>query len=506
MRDRGKSVFVLISLYLSILLIFTLNFIIKKYIITVLLYTVLFIIISMIILINVNKRFKRDLFIKTIIHDMKTPIYSIINLIEKEKGNFEEDNYKKIDISMKNLLNTFNSYLDIKNNIKINKNLNKCEKIYLDELKKEIYFIINPLASAKNINFNIYNNSVKNEKIIGDKDKILRVLINVLSNSVKYTRNNGSIILVVSEVMKNGRTCLQFEVRDSGIGMSKKFLKNIFDPYKRENKKYVEKNDGVGLGMYIINELVKSMKGKVLISSKERIGTTICITIPTIACSDIKYDFLKDKRILYYNNDVIDYHYQYNTLKMLCDNVDYCHDLLKFDKDEYDYIVSNCDNLDETISINNLIFKREIYYKILNSKKENPDMNLCGKRILIADDNEINLEITSEIVKEKGIIVETAKDGLALFKKFISSKINYYDIIMTDINMPILDGYDVCDKIRNLDREDAKKIPIIVVSGDSSQCDKQIFDSLNITDYLDKPININRLTNILFKCLNSYKS
>ena len=79
-------------------------------------------------------------------------------------------------------------------------------------------------------------------------------------------------------------------------------------------------------------------------------------------------------------------------------------------------------------------------------------MNFCGKWILIADDNEINLEITSEIVKEKGIIVETAKDGLALFKKFISSKINYYDIIMTDINMPILDGYDVCDKIRNLDR------------------------------------------------------
>lgn len=383
---------------------------------------------------------KRD-FLARMSHEIRTPINAIRGMTYIANSNLDDKNkmtdcLKKIEISSKFLLDIINDILDM-SKIESGKMNIISEHFTLSSFISSIESIINPQAKLKDISFDITFDGIENNNLIGDPLRLNQIIINILSNALKFTPMGGKITLTIKEVKRKGKIRILFIIKDTGIGMDEEELSRIFKPFEQANMNTNIKHGGTGLGLSITKNLVELMNGSINVSSEKGEGTQFSIELP-------------------------------------------------FEIDEDD--TNNYSITDDNFNNLNIDEKEEDIY------------DFSGKRFLIVEDNELNLEIASEILKFKGANVETAENGQIALEKFEESSPRYYDAILMDVRMPILNGYEATKKIRKSNHLDSTNIPIIAMTANAFNED--VFKALEcgMNSHIAKPID----KEVLYSTLNEF--
>ncbi|MCR5078994.1 MAG: response regulator [Bacilli bacterium] len=374
-------------------------------------------------------------FLSNMSHDIRTPMNAIIGMTNMAKKNIGdspkvEECLEKISYSSAQLLGLINDILDM-SKIESGKMVLKTLVIDLNDIINGVENIIGEQAKSRNHEFVIHKEGIIHKMVYADPTRLNQVLLNLLSNSVKYTNDGGHIELSVTqqECEDPNQVKTIFTVKDNGIGMSKEFVEKVFSAFEREDSKRVDKTQGTGLGMAITKYLVEMMGGTIEVRSELDVGSTFVVT-------------------------------------------------LTFEK-----------GANSTVEVSEQEYS-ERAYEILK-----------GKRVLVAEDYEINMEIISAILEDKEMIVDPAEDGQYALDKFKASEEGYYDVILMDLRMPRMTGLECAEAIRKLDREDAKKIPIIAMTADAFAEDVEKCLAAGMNAHLSKPIQENRLFKRLLEFL-----
>lgn len=369
-------------------------------------------------------------FLNNMSHDIRTPMNAITGYTELAQNHLDDielvkSYLKKIDQSSNHLLSLINDILDMSRI--------EAGNVALDEKKENITEIIDDIkdliqgqANAKHQLFSVTVKELKNEKIICDKLRLNQVLLNVLSNSIKYTKEGGSISLSVSEKNIPDSDCSMYEfiIEDNGMGMSPEFLETIYDPFTRVKTSTVSGIQGTGLGMAICKNLIDMMGGQIKIVSKVGVGTKTQITF-------------------------------------------------EFKKYDTDVTIENGAN---------------------SAREERRDFT--GKKVLLVEDNELNLEIACELLGEHGFVIDTAEDGLIAVEKMQKASDGDYDIVLMDIQMPNMDGYEATMKIRALGTP-ISKIPIIAMTANAFEEDRRAAFEAGMNEHITKPMKIDVLLEMI---------
>jgi len=379
-------------------------------------------------------------FLSRMSHDIRTPMNAIIgfsNLILQNPDDSEKvrDEASKILSSGNHLLGLINDVLDMSKIESGNVQLNQ-KSFELEQCLKTVEGIIRPQMEAKNQTFDIKVSGVKNKSFIADDQRLQQVLINILSNSTKYTPEGGKIDFEVSGVReKAGKfEVLAFTITDNGIGMSEEYQKFLFEPFSREVNDSVNSEQGTGLGMAITKNLVNMMGGSITVDSKLGIGSSFRVIIPLQA--------------------------------------------------DTDNAVGGEKNLQDSNG---------------DSAKE---VSIEGLNILAAEDNELNTEILVEVLKQNGCRADTVVNGLLAADTFYKAPVGFYDLIILDIQMPVMTGYQAAERIRSFGddstlsyekRQEASSIPIIAMTANAFSDDVQKAMDSGMNAHVAKPINIELL-------------
>lgn len=381
-------------------------------------------------------------FLAVLSHDTKTPVNAISGmaaLIAKDVYNHEKvmEYAEKISQSCLHLQNLVNNFLDI-NKIESGKSTLNVAKFSIAKMLQDISQVVRVQVRNKKQMFIIETDNLCHNIFIGDKMRISQIIINILSNAIKYTGSKGTIKLYVcEEVMKNAAkngSKLVFTITDNGSGMSKEYQNILFEPFSRENSSYTAGVQGTGLGMAITKSLVELMGGTIKVSSELGKGSKFTV-------------------ILYLEADEV-----YNSLE------------------------SNAD---------------------LSCVTGDAD-NCCaveGKRALVAEDYSINAKILAEILRMEGISADIASNGREAVKLFEASPAGYYNIILMDIQMPFMNGYDAARYIRSLSHPDAKTIPIVAMTANAFEKETMLAKEVGMDEYVTKPINIKTFRSKLHRLL-----
>lgn len=375
----------------------------------------------------------KQAFFSNMSHDMRTPLNAILNLsdlaltednlTDKARGYLE-----KIAYSGRQLLNLVNDILDM-SRMEQGKVVLDNQVIDLEDCLQECIAPFRLQAEAEKKNFNI-DIDIKNKNIIGDSVRINQLLNNLLSNAFKFTSENDSVSLSAKQIDSVGRVQYQFVVKDTGTGMSKEFLPQLFEPYSRETRFSNRRVSGTGLGMPIVKNLVTEMSGQIYVDSELGKGTTFTITIPFI------------------------------------------------------------------LAKSEPVRKKQDESKMLNSLHE---FSLKGKKILLAEDNVLNMEIATEILTMNGIEIVQAWNGEEAVKAFNDSSPFEIDAILMDMQMPKMDGCEAAQHIRTLSRPDAAKVPIIAVTANAFAEDIAATSAAGMNAHISKPIDFKVLCQTLEK-------
>lgn len=365
----------------------------------------------------------KNMFLANMSHDIRTPMNAIVGfstLLENEAEHPDKVRQyaKRITSSSRHLLGLINDVLDMSRIESGNMALNVV-RLSLRELLEEISTIILPQAGKKDQSFRINSYGQTPDWILGDKLRLEQVLINLLTNAVKYTPEGGNIELNVFGCGQRSANYvhLQFVVTDDGIGMSEEFQKTIFEPFTREINSLTNKVQGTGLGMAITRNLVELMGGTISLESKKDEGSTFTV--------DMEFPLPEQKE--------------------------------------------------------------DVQPEIRIQDVERP---LVGKRILAAEDNEINAEILGEVLRLEGIEYDLAHDGREAVELFVDSEPGYYDMILMDIQMPRMNGYDAARAIRASVHPDALAVPIAAMTANAFSEDVQRAISSGMNEHISKPIDI----------------
>ena len=360
-------------------------------------------------------------------HDIRTPMNAIIGFTEmakKYRGNETKliDCLDKVGASSNHLLRLINDVLD----------MSRIEngKVEIDESENSVYNIVDQLVSmvgqltdAKRLDFETEYKNITSPNICVDGLRLNQVLLNIISNSVKYTPEGGRIRFIIEQLgSADGKAKFKFTVSDNGIGMSSEFVEHIFDAFSREKTATVSGIQGTGLGMTITKNLVELMKGEIHVESELDVGTTVTVS----------FDF--------------------RTAEKGC-----------------------CPQ--EDISTEKIDF--------------------AGRRLLIVEDNEMNREIACDILADEGFELETANDGSDAVGMVLSKTPDYYDAVLMDIQMPIMDGYTAASRIRENSNYDS--LPIIAMTANAFEEDKQKALDVGMNAHLAKPIDVQKLIETLCK-------
>lgn len=367
----------------------------------------------------------KSTFLFNMSHDIRTPMNAIIgftNMAQKYLDDKERviEYLDKVKVSSTHLLQLINDVLDM---ARIESGKVSIEEIATNVYKnvEDITMIMQEFAQNHNVNMNVKIDNIRNEYIFADVLHFNQVLLNIISNAIKYTHPGGKVDVYVSQTPdeKEGYASFDFIVKDTGIGMSPEFQKHLFESFIREKTTTVSGIQGTGLGMSIAKQLLDLMNGSIDVKSKVNVGTTVKIHI----------SFRIQKRV----------------------------------------------------------------HKKIENNDEIVDISLEGLRILLVEDNELNREIAKDILEETGIIVEEAEDGSIAVEKVKSSKPGYYDLVLMDIQMPHMDGYTATQNIRALDNPELADIPIVAMTANAFEEDKNKALEEGMNMHLAKPINIGEL-------------
>ena len=369
-------------------------------------------------------------FLQRMSHDIRTPINGIRGLVNMA-DHYAEDMEKQTEYRTK-VKEASNLLLELVNDVLDMSKLESGEIVLeeipfnLSSISREVFVVIEQMAAEQNIRIAWEKKEITHHDFIGSPGYVKRVMMNILSNAVKYNRENGQIYISCVEIPSEQpeRTTMEFVCRDTGIGMAEEFQKHIFEPFAQEHTGSRGKFAGTGLGMAISRKLVEEMGGTITFESEKGVGTTFVIRVP------FKIDPDADKR---------------------------------------------------------------------EEPKNVSEKSIKGLHVLLAEDNELNMEIAEFVLQNEGAEVTKAWNGQETVELFRNSEAGEFDVILMDIMMPVMNGYEAAKRIRSLDREDAKKIPIIAMTANAFTEDRIRAKEAGMDEHIAKPVDAELLIKVIHK-------
>lgn len=502
---------------------------------------------------------KRE-FLSRMSHEIRTPMNAIIGMTTIAAAHIDdrsriEDCLEKISFSSKHLLSLINDVLDM-SKIEDGKLSINHSPFYLKQVLNSVTTIIYPQAAAQGVDFKISVQDMDEEELLGDSMRVNQILINLLSNAVKFTPEHGIVRLDIKQIRQNGVTRLRFVVSDNGRGMSEDFVTNgLFKSFEQENG-----NGGTGLGMPITKNLVALLDGTISVKSKLGEGTVFVVELPfelSQRQQPQRYPAMGTLRVLVSDDDPDDCAYATILLNKfgikaewvlsgqeavnaiqraygLGESYDVCIIDLKMPEMDgvettrqirkvvgpetliiiitaYDYseIEMEARKAGANLFLPKPLFASSLYNTLLTATEINEALprphniekttSLNGRRILVAEDNELNMEIAVEILKMAGADVYGVKNGREAVSWFLSPNGRTCDAILMDIQMPVMDGYQAARQIRSSDCPNASNIPMIAMTANAFREDVTAAFEAGMNDHVAKPIEIDEL----YKKLNS---
>ena len=506
-------------------------------------------------------------FLSSISHDIRTPMNAIIGMTTIASTRLDDkervkDCLNKIATSSRHLLGLINDVLDMSKIENGKFTINK-EPVCLSDFMHDFISIIQPQVKAKHLELDLSILGIEDEIVITDSLRLHQIMQNIMSNAIKFTRENGKISLRMEQAPydREGYSLYVFRFSDNGIGMSEEFQKVIFQPFERAATSTVSKTEGTGLGMSITKSIVDLMGGSISVTSRLNEGTTFTVSLPMQKEQQkecIATDLLKDLRCLIVDDDrdVCE-----NTVLLLkeigmhsewvlngADAVVYVESAHKRHLDYnaviLDWQMPDMDGIETARRIRNKVgdtlpiiilsaydwteiedearevgitaflakplFKSRLYETMRNTLMPTPDTQMeqngliahdkASGRILLVEDNTLNAEIAQTLLTDYGLHVDVASDGNEALE-FFRADTNKYDIIFMDVQMPVMDGYHATAAIRDLESKNSKHSHTVII-GMSANAFKEDVDkalACGMDDYITKPIDIKKLQNLLRK-------
>ncbi len=468
----------------------------------------------------------------------------------------------KITLSSRHLLGLINDVLDM-SKIESGKLTLNMNQVSLREIMDSIVNIVQPQVKERQQHFDIFIQKIQTEDVHCDSVRLNQILINLLSNAIKFTPEGGRInVYLEQEDSPLGAQYVRchFRVKDNGIGMTQEFQEKIFDTFTREEKAQIDKIEGTGLGMAITKAIVDTMKGGIELQSAPGKGSEFHITLD-LEKADTKVEDMKlpPWRMLVVDNNKDLCQSAVESLREIGIEAQWavdgetavamakkCHEedngfeivLLDWKMPGMDglhtaremrkhlgenvpiLIISAYDwsEIEEEEAkeagvqgfISKPLFKSNLYLGLSRYMLDAPEektrketvshRSFHGKRILLAEDNDLNWEIAEDLLSEAGFQLERAENGQICVEKFEQSELGCYDVVLMDIRMPVMNGYDAAKAIRALPRKDAN-LPIIAMTADAFSDDIQRCLDCGMNEHVAKPIDVDRLTQLLKKYL-----
>ena len=370
-------------------------------------------------------------FLQRMSHDIRTPINGICGLVNMA-DHYADDMEKQMEYRTK-VKEASNLLLELVNDV-LDMSKLESDEIVLEEIpfnlskvSKEVLAVIEQIAAQQNIRIVWEKKEITHRDLIGSPGYVKRVMMNILSNAVKYNRANGQIYISCIEIPSEQpeMTTMEFVCRDTGIGMADEFQKHIFEPFAQEHAGSRTKFAGTGLGMPITKKLIEKMGGTITFESEKGVGTTFIIRIP------FKIDADSDKR--------------------------------------------------------------------KEQKEVSDGKSIKGLHVLLAEDNELNMGIAEFVLQNEGADVTKAWNGQEAVELFKNSEPGEFDVILMDIMMPVMNGYEAARMIRSLDREDAKAIPIIAMTANAFAEDRLKAKEAGMDEHIAKPVDVELLIKVIHK-------
>ena len=503
-------------------------------------------------------------FLSNMSHDIRTPMNAIVGMTTIAQAHIDDKEQverclEKITYSSKQLLGLINDILDM-SKIESGKMVMHIELVSLKDIVKTICNIIKPQVDIKKQNFDIYIKNIYYENLYCDSIRVNQVLLNLLSNALKFTPEGGNIEFhLFQELLEdNKKVRTNFIVKDNGIGMSDEFIQKVFNAFEREDNKRVHKTEGSGLGLAITKYIVDALGGTIEVDSKPNEGTTFTVSLdlevekttseemnlpnlnvlvvddnedvckqislslkeiginPAYATNEKDAISLLEKKDEEFFMCIIDYKLKESSgielskeiRKILGLNIP----IILISAYDYTNFIDDAKMAGVNGFLEKPLFKSNLYYEIKkyidNDEPEEFNIEnsidydiLKTKHILIAEDHAINVEILKTILEEKGMIVDVANDGKQCLEMFEKSDLNYYDAILMDLRMPKMDGYEATKAIKALNRDD-NDIAIIAMTADAFVEDIQKCLDAGMIAHLSKPIDSLDLYKTLIKVIN----
>ena len=372
-------------------------------------------------------------FLQRMSHDIRTPINGIRGLVNMA-DHYADDMEKQKEYRTK-VKEASNLLLELVNDVLDMSKLESGEIVLeeipfnLSSIYREVFVVIEQVAAEQNLQIVWEKKEITHRDLIGSPRYVKRVMMNILSNAMKYNRENGHIYISCIEIPSGQpeTTTMEFVCRDTGIGMAEEFQKHIFEPFAQEHAGSRTKFAGTGLGMPISKKLIEKMGGTITFESAEGIGTTFVIRVP---------------------------------------------------------------------------FKIDLDVDIREEQADVSEKSIKGLHILLAEDNELNMEIAEFVLQNEGAEVSKAWNGEETVELFRKSESGEFDAILMDIMMPVMNGYEATKMIRSLDREDAKVIPIIAMTANAFTEDRLRAKEAGMNEHIAKPFDAKLLVKIIHKLVH----
>mgnify|MGYP003290353249 CR=1 FL=1 len=376
----------------------------------------------------------KTVFLNSMSHDIRTPMNAIIGFTNLASSHIDDkelvaDYLAKIKTSSDHLLSLINDVLDMSH---IESGKVKVEELHVSllDVVEDIENIVQPAAEKGKIDFCVDVQGIRNSYVLSDKLRLNQVLLNCISNSIKYTPSHGKVNLRVVQIPCDipGYASYRFIVSDNGIGMSQEFVDHIFEPFTREATSTASGIQGTGLGMAITKNIVEMMGGSITCLSEQGFGTEITINLSF----RIAYD------------------------------------------------------------------SRELYSAALRKPEPSSRVkSLDGISILLVEDNELNREIAEALLMENGATVDCVTDGYLAVEVLKKTRECRYDVVLMDVQMPIMDGYEATKKIRMLPNPQVRDIPIIAMTANAFEEDRKLAFEAGMNEHLPKPIVIENVLDVI---------
>ena len=372
-------------------------------------------------------------FLQRMSHDIRTPINGICGMVNMA-DHYADDIEKQTEYRTK-VKEASNLLLELVNDVLDMSKLESGEIVLeeipfnLSSIYREVFVVIEQVAAEQNLQIVWEKKEITHRDLIGSPRYVKRVMMNILSNAMKYNRENGHIYISCIEIPSGQpeTTTMEFVCRDTGIGMAEEFQKHIFEPFAQEHAGSRTRFSGTGLGMPISKKLIEKMGGTITFESAEGIGTTFVIRVP---------------------------------------------------------------------------FKIDLDVDIREEQADVSEKSIKGLHILLAEDNELNMEIAEFVLQNEGAEVSKAWNGEETVELFRKSESGEFDAILMDIMMPVMNGYEATKMIRSLDREDAKVIPIIAMTANAFTEDRLRAKEAGMNEHIAKPFDVKLLVKIIHKLVH----